>query len=49
MSFILSDSGSNPESGPNSPPTGNNSQASPPAGSNTPIQEVNLITITFIT
>jgi len=34
------DSGSNPESGPNSPPTVNNSQASPTAGSNTAIQEV---------
>ncbi|XP_025162173.1 histone deacetylase 5 isoform X11 [Harpegnathos saltator] len=33
------DSGSNPESGPNSPPTVNNSQASPTAGSNTAIQE----------
>ncbi|XP_020712488.1 histone deacetylase 4 isoform X12 [Athalia rosae] len=33
------DSSSNPESGPNSPPTVNNSQASPTAGSNTPIQE----------
>ncbi|XP_047351521.1 histone deacetylase 4 [Vespa velutina] len=31
--------GSNPESGPNSPPTVNNSQASPTAGSNTAIQE----------
>ncbi|XP_044597333.1 histone deacetylase 4 isoform X5 [Cotesia glomerata] len=38
---LLANSGSNPESGPNSPPTGNNSQASPPAGSNTPIQEEN--------
>lgn len=36
----FSDSGSNPESGPNSPPTVNNSQASPTAGSNTAIQEV---------
>ena len=34
------DSGSNPESGPNSPPTVNNSQASPTAESNTAIQEV---------
>ncbi|KAI4480596.1 hypothetical protein M0804_010149 [Polistes exclamans] len=33
------DAGSNPESGPNSPPTVNNSQASPTAGSNTAIQE----------
>ncbi|XP_066595944.1 histone deacetylase 4 isoform X6 [Prorops nasuta] len=33
------DSGSNPESGPNSPPTVSNSQASPTAGSNTAIQE----------
>ncbi|XP_039304510.1 histone deacetylase 5 isoform X7 [Solenopsis invicta] len=33
------DPGSNPESGPNSPPTVNNSQASPTAGSNTAIQE----------
>ncbi|XP_072745245.1 histone deacetylase 5 isoform X13 [Anoplolepis gracilipes] len=33
------DSGSNPESGPNSPPTVNNSQVSPTAGSNTAIQE----------
>ncbi|XP_018353431.1 PREDICTED: histone deacetylase 4 isoform X6 [Trachymyrmex septentrionalis] len=33
------DSGSNPESGPNSPPTVNNSQASPTAESNTAIQE----------
>lgn len=38
--YYLIDSGSNSESGPNSPPTGNNSQASPTAGSNTPIQEV---------
>ncbi|XP_046467928.1 histone deacetylase 4 isoform X6 [Neodiprion pinetum] len=36
---LLANSGSNPESGPNSPPTVNNSQASPTAGSNTPIQE----------
>ncbi|XP_063975199.1 histone deacetylase 4 isoform X7 [Diachasmimorpha longicaudata] len=35
------DSVSNPESGPNSPPTGNNPQSSPTAGSNTPIQEEN--------
>lgn len=39
----FSDAGSNPESGPNSPPTVNNSQASPTAGSNTAIQEVNYI------
>lgn len=37
------DSGSNPESGPNSPPTMNNSQSSPTAGSSTPIQEVRKI------
>ncbi|EFN68742.1 Histone deacetylase 4 [Camponotus floridanus] len=36
---LLANSGSNPESGPNSPPTVNNSQASPTAGSNTAIQE----------
>ncbi|XP_012285218.1 histone deacetylase 4 isoform X3 [Orussus abietinus] len=36
---LLANSGSNPESGPNSPPATNNSQASPTAGSNTPIQE----------
>ncbi|XP_024939817.1 histone deacetylase 4 isoform X4 [Cephus cinctus] len=36
---LLANSGSNSESGPNSPPTVNNSQASPTAGSNTPIQE----------
>ena len=42
---IVSDSGSNPESGPNSPPTVGNSQSSPTAasgsggGSSTPIQE----------
>ncbi|XP_034940761.1 histone deacetylase 4 isoform X3 [Chelonus insularis] len=38
---LLANSGSNPESGPNSPPTGNNSQASPTTGNNTPIQEEN--------
>ncbi|XP_072745227.1 histone deacetylase 9 isoform X2 [Anoplolepis gracilipes] len=36
---LLANSGSNPESGPNSPPTVNNSQVSPTAGSNTAIQE----------
>ncbi|XP_033221341.1 histone deacetylase 4 isoform X4 [Belonocnema kinseyi] len=36
---LLANSGSNPESGPNSPPTMNNSQSSPTAGSSTPIQE----------
>ncbi|KAL0131123.1 hypothetical protein PUN28_002598 [Cardiocondyla obscurior] len=36
---LLANPGSNPESGPNSPPTVNNSQASPTAGSNTAIQE----------
>ncbi|XP_018353429.1 PREDICTED: histone deacetylase 4 isoform X4 [Trachymyrmex septentrionalis] len=36
---LLANSGSNPESGPNSPPTVNNSQASPTAESNTAIQE----------
>ncbi|XP_043491666.1 histone deacetylase 4 [Polistes fuscatus] len=36
---LLANAGSNPESGPNSPPTVNNSQASPTAGSNTAIQE----------
>lgn len=43
---LISDSGSNPESGPNSPPTVGNSQSSPTAaggsgggGSSTPIQE----------
>ncbi|XP_011496681.1 PREDICTED: histone deacetylase 4 [Ceratosolen solmsi marchali] len=38
---LLANSGSNPESGPNSPPTVNNPQASPTAGggSSTPIQE----------
>ncbi|XP_011303794.1 histone deacetylase 4 isoform X2 [Fopius arisanus] len=38
---LLANSVSNPESGPNSPPTGNNPQSSPTAGSNTPIQEEN--------
>ncbi|KAI4502278.1 hypothetical protein M0802_002960 [Mischocyttarus mexicanus] len=38
------DAGSNPESGPNSPPTVNNSQASPTAGSNTAIQEESVST-----
>lgn len=43
----FSDSGSNPESGPNSPPTVNNSQASPTAGSNTAIQEVSSFSVIF--
>lgn len=41
----FSDSSSNPESGPNSPPTVNNSQASPTAGGNAAaIQEVSVST-----
>lgn len=41
----FSDSSSNPESGPNSPPTVNNSQASPTAGGNAAaIQEVSVPT-----
>lgn len=43
----FSDSGSNPESGPNSPPTVNNSQASPTTGSNTAIQEVSFDSTVF--
>lgn len=44
----FSDPGSNPESGPNSPPTVNNSQASPTAGSNTAIQEVSFDSTVYV-
>lgn len=44
----FSDPGSNPESGPNSPPTVNNSQASPTAGSNTAIQEVSFDNTVYV-
>lgn len=47
--YVFTDSGSNPESGPNSPPTVNNSQASPTAGSNTAIQEVSFFSHTHTT
>jgi hypothetical protein len=38
--FPVDTSNSNPDSGPNSPPSVANAQASPTAGRNTPIQEV---------
>jgi len=38
--FSVDTSSSNPDSGPNSPPSVANAQPSPTAGRNTPIQEV---------